>query len=172
MPQINLVTGRNRTFTEDAGTADETRYWPYDDGKSLHLLQRAIFIIQHNIYKKNNACNRYFRTLSPAGSSRSFDEVWDDAGIFINYEPRTGLGWDGVTNGANTEISLGEDAFRHQGGNRWYVTAVLVHELAHCAGAGGSPSIAASTALKSCGLTALYDGAIGARVAQSDQRMA
>jgi hypothetical protein len=172
MPQINLVSGRNNTYTFGAGTANEFRFWPYADGSQLHLLRRALFIIEHNIYKKNNACNKYFGTLSPAAASRSFDKVWEDNTIWISYEPRTGLGWDGATDSGQKEVTLGEDAFTHDGGNRWYVAAVLVHELAHCAGAGGAPSKAASTALKFCGLANLYDGAVGARVVQSDQRMA
>jgi hypothetical protein len=157
MPQINLAGGPHGTTTTGAGTADETRYWPYPKGTSLSSLQRAFFIISHNIFKKNVACNRYFRHLSGA---RSFDDVWNDATIWVNYEPRVGLGWDGSTNAVGgKEITIGEEAF--QKGNVWYVVAVLVHELAHTNGAGGPPSQAAANALKSCGLAALYDGAVG-----------
>jgi hypothetical protein len=157
MPQINLAGGPHGTTTTDEGTADETRYWPYPRGDSLRLLQRAFFIITHNIYKKNVACNRYFRHLA---GGRSFDDVWDDATIWINYEPRVGLGWDGATDQTGgKEITIGEAAFQKK--NVWYVVGVLVHELAHANGAGGPPSRAAAEALKHCGLNALYDGAIG-----------
>jgi len=156
MPQINIAGCAHGDMTTDAGTADETRYWAYPQGDSLRLLRQAFFIIRHNIYKKNVACNRYFRHL-PGG--RSFDNVWDDATIWVNYEPRVGLGWDGSTDSSGSEITIGEEAFQKH--NVWYVVAVLVHELAHAGGAGGPPSQAAAEALKHCGLKALYDGAIG-----------
>ncbi len=166
MPQINLASGRNSTVTMNAGAADEMRWWPYSPGDSLNLLRRAITAIEHNIFKKNNACNNYFKRLAPA-SPHSFDDIWSDASIWISYEPRVGLDWDGVTNSVGgKEISIGEDAFKKS--NFWYVAGVLVHELAHCAGAGGAPSIAASTALRFCGLASLYDGAVGTRLRVAD----
>jgi hypothetical protein len=163
MAQINVEGGPHGITTLNQGTADEARFWGYAaSGRQLNLLQRAVSIIQNNIYKKNVSCNHYFKKLSLTPPSRSFDEVWEDANIWISYEPRTGLGWDCVTNFVfGKEITLGEDAFTK--GNVWYLTAVLVHELAHTNGAGGAPSIAASTSLKFCGLIGLYDGAIGAK---------
>ena len=159
MPQINLASGSHGNLTLYPGTSDEARFWPYpDNSPQLKVLKHAFHIIKHNIYKKNNACNAYFRKLA---SGRSFDDVWNDSRVWVSYEDRTGLGWDGQTNAVGgTEITLGEDAFRQR--NIWYLTAVLVHELAHVGGAGVAPSKAASEALKSCGLAALYDGAIGA----------
>lgn len=161
MPQINLDGGPHGRVTRLAGTANEERYWPYPTGRSLDCLRRAISIIDKNIFKKNNACNIYFKTLTTGPASRSFDDVWTDPAIWIGYDPRTGVAWDGSTTPDNKDISIGEDAFKR--GSVWYVTAVLVHELAHTAGAGGPPSKAASTALKHCGLAALYDGAVGVR---------
>ncbi len=163
MPQINLDGGPHGISTRYAGTPDEERYWGYSPtSRQLTLLKRAESIIQNNIYKKNVSCNHYFKKLSVTPPSRSFDEVWEDADIWISYEPRMGLGWDGATDAVfGKEITLGEDAFKK--GNVWYLTAVLVHELAHTNGAGGAPSIAASTSLKFCGLIGLYDGAIGVR---------
>jgi hypothetical protein len=161
MPQINLAGGPHGDITLSQGTPDEARFWGYPKkSRPLHLLQRAIFIIDHNIFKKNTHCNSYFKLLRADGSSRSFDDVWRDADIWISYEPRTALGWDGLTNAVDgKEITIGEDAFRT--GNVWYVTGVLVHELAHTNGAGLKPSKAAAEALRYCGLAALYDGAVG-----------
>jgi hypothetical protein len=161
MPQINLAGGPHGAATLNQGTDDEERYWPYAKGsRQLHLLQRAFFVIDHNLFKKKAHCNSYFRLLRSDGSSRSFDDVWQDSDIWISYEPRTNLGWDGTTNATDgKEISIGEDAFRT--GNVWYVTGVLVQELAHTNEAGGPPSKAAATALKYCGLAWLYDGAVG-----------
>jgi hypothetical protein len=161
MPKINIDGGPHGTITLSAGTADEMRFWTYAKKSSqLRQLERAVWIVQHNIYKKKNSCNKYFKTLKADGTSRSFDEVWEDPDIWINYEPRISLGWDGATNSVGgKEITIGEEAYRK--GNVWYVTGVLVHELAHTNGAGVAPSKAASTALKFCGLAALYDGAVG-----------
>jgi hypothetical protein len=160
MPQVNLAGGPHGSFTTDAGTADETRFEPYPEGRPLSILKQAIWIIEHNIFKKKSHCNSYFKLLRADGTSRSFDEVWSDPDIWINFDPRITNGWDGATNAVDgKEITLSQSAF--QSGNRWYVTGVLVHELAHTNGAGGSPSKAASTALKFCGLAALYDGAVG-----------
>jgi hypothetical protein len=159
MPKINLADGPHGSLTTDPGTSDEVRYWPYPPGRALHLLRRADFIVEHNIFRKKKSCNDYFKQLRGGNTARSFDEVWGDSDIWINYEPRVKLGWDGMTNDSNLDITIGEDAFRT--GNVWYVTGILVHELAHTNGAGGAPSLAASTALKYCGLAALYDGAVG-----------
>jgi hypothetical protein len=161
MVQINLEGGPHGRVTRLAGTPGEERYWPYPPGPSLERLRGAIRIIENGIFKKNSACNIYFKTLSSGPASRSFDEVWADPTIWIGYDPRTGVPWDGSTTLQNKDVSIGEDAFRR--GNTWYVVGVLVHELAHTAGAGGPPSKAASTALKHCGLAALYDGAVGVR---------
>jgi hypothetical protein len=161
MPQINIAGGQHGDNTEDAGTADEARFCGYaPKSKQLTFLKQAFWIVQHNIFKKNSHCNSYFKLLRADGTSRSFDEVWQDQTIWVSYDPRVGLGWDGLTNRVDgSEITIGEEAFRK--GNVWYLTGVLVHELAHTNGAGGPPSKAASTALKFCGLAALYDGAVG-----------
>jgi len=160
MPQVNLASGPHGSFVLDAGTDDETRFEPYPEGRALTLLNQAIWIIQNNIFKKKSECNKYFKLLRADGTSRSFDDVWSDPDIWINFDPRITNGWDASTNAVDgKEITLSQSAFQTR--NRWYVAGVLVHELAHTNGAGGPPSKAASTALKFCGLAALYDGAVG-----------
>ena len=122
MPQVNLVGGPHGSFTTDAGTADEVRFEPYPGGRALSILKRAIWIIEHNIFKKKSHCNNYFKLLRADGTSRSFDEVWSDPAIWINFDPRLTEGWDGATNAVDgKEITLSQSAF--QTGNRWYVTA-------------------------------------------------
>jgi hypothetical protein len=171
MAKINLDGGPHGSLTTNAGTADETRFWPYKPGRALDCIKKAVWIVEHNIFKKNVPCNRYFKTLRADGTARSFDDVWSDPDIWISYEPRVGLGWDGATNAVDgKEITIGEEAFAK--GNVWYVVGVLVHELAHTNGAGGPPSKAASTALKFCGLAALYDGAVGEREQDTNERLA
>ena len=158
MPQINLAGGTHGSFVQFAGTTDEERYAPYPVGKSLTMLQRAIKIIQNNIYKNNVHCNNYFKLL-PRG--RSFDNIWTDNSIWINYDPRFPTGFYGATNHSDTEITIYEDSFQR---GHWWVVGTIVHELAHINGATGGTSIAAETALKFCGLSALFDpNAIGLR---------
>lgn len=175
MPQINLDGGPHGDTTLSSGQPDEARFWGYPSkSRQLQLIQHSFKIIQGNIFKKKTHCNSYFKLLRADGSSRSFDDVWKDPDIWISYEPRTGLGWDGLTNSVDgKEITIGEEAFRTR--NVWYLTGVLVHELAHTNGAGVAPSKAAATALKYCGLAALYDGAVGVSprtAGKDDERLA
>lgn len=114
------------------------------------MLKQAIWIIQHNIYKKQVHCNGYFKRL-PKG--RSFDDVWDDASIWINYDPRFTGNFYGATSATDTDITIYEDAFRR---GYWWVAGTIVHELAHTNGASAA-TIAAETALKFCGLGAMFD---------------
>ena len=107
-------------------------FMPYPDGPELHVLKRAVYIIEHNIYKKNVGCNRYFATLS-SQKPVSFDDVWDDEKVWINFDPRSIADFYGFnSNDHPKEITIAARSFRR---NVWFVTAVVVHELAHVAGA-------------------------------------
>jgi len=166
MPELNLTTTRNEVFTPDEGTPDERRYWPYPPGKELDVLRQAIWIIEHNVYKKNNQCNKYFQSLP---GRRSFDEIWEDTRILINYDPRwpvikkygtIPLGYHEVIGGLH-RISLTDVLFADL--NRWQVAGLLIHELAHADGAPGigSGSDAADRAQIHCGLSNFFDHRIG-----------
>jgi hypothetical protein len=142
-----------------ARTGGEVQFMPYPDGPELHMLKRVVYIIEHNIYRKNVGCNRYFATLS-SDKSVNFDDVWEDKDIWINLDPRPSTNFDGFN--ANTkpkEITIAAQSFRR---NVWFVTAVLVHELAHVAGAppDGLKSNPrwddAEKSLLHCGLRAFY----------------
>src|SRR4051812_26238695 len=94
MPQINLAASGHGTLIQFAGTAGEERYGPYPaKGHALGTIQHAVRIIQNNIYKKNVSCNKRFNTLTKA---RSFDDVWSDKSIWINYDLRN-AGYFGAT---------------------------------------------------------------------------
>jgi hypothetical protein len=41
MPQINLASGTHGSFVRFAGTADQERYLPYPEGRSLTILRQA-----------------------------------------------------------------------------------------------------------------------------------
>lgn len=58
-------------------------------GRSLNLLRRAVSIIDNNTFTKNGPCDNYFERLSPSPPYRFFDDVWSDAGIWINTGARS-----------------------------------------------------------------------------------
>jgi hypothetical protein len=156
MPSINLAGGPHGTMVRFAGTADEERYEPYPPGRALTVLQHAMRIIERNIYKHNVQCNRYFSHL-PGG--RTFDNIWEDASIWISLDPRPIKAFFGATDDTNKNITIYAQTF-HIG--HWWAAGTLIHELAHAAGAPGGRSIQAERALKFCGLGALFDpGAVG-----------
>ena len=55
-------------------------------------LKRGLGHPQNNVYRKNVACNRYFSELG-----RSFDSIFEDDTIWINWDPRLHAGFDGFT---------------------------------------------------------------------------
>ena len=151
MPKINVVGCGHGSFVRFRGQPDEERYSPYPEGRSLATLKHAITLIETHIYKKKKHCNSYFKTL-PKG--HTFDAVWEDPSIWINYDHRVTGAYYGATNDSDTEITIYEDAFRR---GHWWVVGTILHELAHVNGALGGNSIAAESCLKFCGLSALFD---------------
>jgi hypothetical protein len=153
MVRINDDGRVHQSFVEKhpALSSGEVRFWPYDEGRTLTELKRAVAILKNNVYRKNVACNRYFSKLG-----RSFDSIFEDDSIWINWDPRLHAGFDGFTSSTRpkNEITICERAFRR---NVWFICAVLVHEFAHIAGAPGRPSHAAEQSLLHCGLSALFN---------------
>lgn len=86
--------------------------------------RRKAFWITRNI----PSANRYFSSL-PSG--RSLTNLLNDRTIWINFNPT--LTVDGATF-HNNDLWIGPRPFVI---GRWTVLAVVVHELAHIAGAGG-----------------------------------
>ena len=156
MVQINTDGAVHTGFTETNRLiyGSEVQYMPYPDGPELHMLKRAVYIIEHNIYRKNVACSRYFETLNK-DKPLSFDDVWQDKDVWINLDPRQPANFDGFNSNAHPkDITIAARAFRR---NVWFVTSVIVHELAHVAGAPPeSKSDAAERSLLHCGLRAFY----------------
>ena len=136
-----------------AALADGTKWDPYDNAGILDTLNRALFILKHNI-KGMRPCNDCFKRL-PGG--RTFQEVFDDATIFISFDP-SGPN-SGVTDAVGgKEITVSASEFRV---GRWSVAATLVHEFAHTNGASGATMDAENT-LNCCGLNGLFRaGSIG-----------
>jgi len=149
MARINEPASGHGRITSPAGN----RYWEYGNPDELNILKRAMSIIESNV-KGMRPCNDCFKRL-PGG--RSFDEVWADNSVWINYESRVDRGWFGVTLGVGgTEVSISKLAFKN---GLWCVAGTLVHELAHVNGAPINTADAEQTLLK-CGLKNVYDRAI------------
>jgi hypothetical protein len=103
MPRINEPASGHGRITSPAGN----RYWEYSNKTSLTILKQAIAIIQTSV-KGMRTCNASFKRL-PNG--KSFDDVWADNSVWINYDNRTDRDWYGITLGAGgTEISISERA--------------------------------------------------------------
>lgn len=152
MPTIHVPGDGHAT---PAPLADGTTWGEYSDPKIKKTLERALFILKHNV-RGMKPCNTCFAAL-PGG--RTFDAVIADASIFISFDasgPNSG-----VTNAVGgKEVTIGASEFR---GGRWTVAATLVHELAHTNGASGA-TLDAENTLKCCGLFGLFrPGSIGMR---------
>ena len=160
MPTINTPGSAHVAPAPNSGF----RWLAYeDDNKLKKALQDAFFIIQNNI-RGLRPCNKCFKAL-PGG--KSFDDIWDDATVFVSFDPQGKGGTFGATLGKDVTIT----AFSLRMG-RWTTAATLVHELAHVNGAPGTDRQAEST-LACCGLSALRDpNIIGEADTDSDSRLA
>jgi hypothetical protein len=144
-------------------TDGEFRYWEYSNETALKILKRAIFILDHNL-KGFRPCNDCFQKL-PGG--RTFDEVWADTSVWINFDPRE-PGWYGNAMIGGKELSLTMEAFKR---GRWWVAGTLVHELAHINGA-PTTTTDADDVLLCCGLKGAWEGVIGMRTVDGSTRLA
>ena len=143
MPTIHLAGDGHVTPIPDP---DGTKWDPYTDKNVLDTLKRALFILKHNI-RGMRPCNDCFKKL-PGG--RSFQDVFDDATVFISFDPS---GPDsGATDDNGKDITISASEFKV---GRWSVAATLVHELAHVNGAAGDNMDAENT-LNCCGLKGLF----------------
>jgi hypothetical protein len=160
MPKINTAASGHTGPTPLPGGFT---YDHYTDEKFIKTLKRAMHIIELRI-RGHNPCNEAFRAL-PGG--RSFADVWDDANVWINFDPSRKGGRYGATRGNDVTITAYSLAMGH-----WTVAATLVHELAHVNGAPGTTHAAEGT-LRSCLLGGLEDpNIIGAVSRASDVRVA
>ena len=88
--------------------------------------------------------NKYFLHLP---KRRSLTQLLADSTIWVNYS--VSLGKDYGETADRNEIAIAPIAFRV---GRWTVLATVIHELAHCNGAGGRGSFEAELAVLACGL--------------------
>jgi hypothetical protein len=159
MPTINLPAARHVGPAPPGGH----KYLPYTDAGFLTTLHSAISIIDSRI-KDSKPCNAAFKAL-PGG--RTFAQVWADATVWLNFDPRRIQDDFGATIGKDITITAFSLAM-----GRWTVAATLVHEMAHVDGASGNDHRAEAT-LRSCLLQGLEDPAIiGALIRSSRTRIA
>src|SRR5271169_844560 len=104
MPTIHIPGDGH---TEPSPLADGTRWDAYSNAKNLKILKEALFILKHNIHGMK-PCNDCFSAL-PGG--KSFDNVFDDATVFISFD--SGGPNSGVTNAVGgKDITINGSEFK------------------------------------------------------------
>ncbi len=98
--------------------------------------------------------NKYFLHLP---RRRSLSVLLADNSIWVNYGPLLPPKYYGETSGYD-EIAVSPKAFRM---GRWTVLGTIIHELAHCNGAGGRNSFEAELAVLACGLGRVSEQVLG-----------
>ena len=117
-----------------------TQWAPFTDTTMIETVRGALKILQDETTKLPG-CDKYFRALR---RSLTFKQVLEDPDVWISFDP-TGPDW-GVT--AGNDITLSKRALAL---GKWKVAALLVHELAHVAGA-SDVNDEAENAVPPCGL--------------------
>lgn len=154
MPRINTpATGHAGPTPLPGGH----QYLAYTDAAFVSTLNRAIAIVEHRI-RGHVSCDNAFRLL-PGG--RTFSQVWNDPGVWINFDPSRAQGDFGATRGREITVTAFSLAM-----GRWTVAATLVHEMAHVNGASGTTHDAEAT-LRSCLLRGLEDPTIIGQIVRS-----
>ena len=145
MPTINEPAAAHVAPVPNSGW----EWHPFSDKHEVHVIKQAIWIIENRI-RGFRPCNKAFQKL-PGG--RTFDDVWNDASVWISRDPGNQQGRFGATLG--NEVTITRFSLRM---GRWTTAATLVHELAHVNGAGAGHE--AEGTLLSCLLTNLHDASI------------
>ncbi len=124
------------------------------DRRRLQKMQDAYGIVNRSAGRLDTQgqCNRYFRSL-PRG--RSFNDLWGDNNIFLDFSPSNAVGFFGATHTNDRDICISAWCLDNQ--NRWMVAATVVHEFAHIGGAPGGSSHAAELAVDRCYFGEQYD---------------
>jgi hypothetical protein len=150
MAAVHIAGDGHATPASVAGRDGILRQWlVYPEVKKKKVVDDALFILRHNV-RGSRPCNNCFSKL-PRG--RTFDDILDDATVFISYDPDNS-GRFGTTLG--NDITITEFSVRM---GRWTVAATLVHEFGHINGAPGNTHEAEGT-LPCCGFAALHDPTI------------
>lgn len=125
------------------------------EGARLKKVEQACFILAR-LDKRldlNGPCNSYFRKLP---RSRSFNQIWRDPGVFVNYSPSGSFFGAAHSNGKDLCVTK----WCIENHNRWVIAATIVHELAHLGGAPGGASHDAERSVEKCGFGPQYEPTI------------
>lgn len=125
------------------------QYLPYSDADNKKVVDQALFILRNNV-RGMKPCNGCFSKL-PGG--KSFDDILDDPGVFIHFDPGNVQGRYGATRNGTKNVTISLFSIRM---GRWTVAATLVHEFAHVNGAPDNTHDAEAT-LNCCGFGALHN---------------
>lgn len=162
MPKINIAsTGHGGKVEHYAGGLTiQYNVYPQTTTKEksrIDKVKKAVHIID-GLDRKihlNGPCNKYFKKLP---KNRSFNSVWRDPSIFIDFSPSTTSGFFGATHSSLKDVTL--TAWCIDANNIWMIAATIVHEFAHVDGAPGGTSHAAEKANDMCGFKPQYDPTI------------
>lgn len=157
MPNINLPGSGHVSHVAISGW----QWLPVSNHSFEHTLRTAFRIIDARI-KGYALCNQAFSALP---GHRSFAQIWNDANIWINFDPVGTYGRYGATIGNDIAISAYALRMGH-----WTTAATLIHELAHVDGAPGTNTQAEDTLL-SCMLAAHHDSRIIGQIMNNPHRL-
>jgi hypothetical protein len=142
-------------FHQLPGACSSNGFFPFSPVRhapEIYLVKKAIELIRQKS-RGNMFCNLSFQTL-PRG--RSFDDVFDDASIWISlvkHKPFVA----GLSIG--NEIGIYENTFstaKTKSNPAEIIASVILHELAHVAGAPDNPDMA-EWLLIPCGFSNVAD---------------
>jgi len=113
----------------------------------MATLRRALTIIQTRV-RGHYRCDEIFAAL-PNG--QSFQDLFDDPNMWVNYDPSNAEGDWGWTMPSSYPNDVVVSQFTLRMG-RWATAGTIIHELAHLNGSPGGASHAAEETLRYCGL--------------------
>lgn len=142
MATLNVRPVAHGSKTENYADGTSIRFNVYAtasrvDNARVAKVQRAMAILDRLAASEPAAgqCNAYFRTL---GSNTTFTALWQNPAVFVNHSPSSANGFYAACHSNNRDLTVTSWCLDSQ--NRWMVAATLCHELAHAAGAPGSPN--------------------------------
>ncbi|MBX7172332.1 MAG: hypothetical protein K1X72_15305 [Pyrinomonadaceae bacterium] len=153
--------------------ASTQHFIPFTGGsREVSIVIKAIELIRQRACS-NDLCNIYFKVLD---NKRTFEEIYIDENVWINYRTQPFRGneppWQGqtaldgkiVSGGKEYDIAIHSSSFflrksLPEPKQVEEIAAIIVHEMAHVAGA---PNLGpqAEQALIHCGFLAQYDSTI------------
>ena len=156
---------QQQTITRAGGRSTVYSYWAFQEGSdALAVVQEALALIEDRMTEGViNSCDTAFRAIRGVSFS---DLYWSDEKVVTIFRSPTAARRNecALTQGQglarhftltpacfNVTVAEGRDRVVRR------CAATIVHELAHCAGAGGRPSRTAEDTLLVCGFRDEYN---------------